>query len=111
MGDRVDLVFDALADPSRRFVLETLAARGSATTTELAGELPVTRQAVAKHLRSLVRAGLVRSQRSGRERHYVLDPAPLGDAAEWIACVGAEWDARLERLARHMRSATTTPPS
>jgi DNA-binding transcriptional ArsR family regulator len=102
VGDRVDLVFDALADPSRRFVLETLAARGSATTTELAGELPVTRQAVAKHLRSLHRAGLVRSQRRGRERRYELDPAPLDDAAGWIARVGSEWDARLGRLARHL---------
>jgi DNA-binding transcriptional ArsR family regulator len=111
VGDRVDLVFDALADPSRRFVLETLAARGSATTTELAGERPVPRQAVAKHLRSLLRAGLVRSQRRGRERHYELDPVPLGDAAAWIASVGAEWDTRLERLARHVggEASTTTP--
>jgi DNA-binding transcriptional ArsR family regulator len=100
--DRVDLVFTALADPSRRFLLETLAVRGTATPTELAGELPVTRQAVAKHLSALRSAGLVRSQRRGREHRYELDPAPLGDAAGWIAQVGRQWDARLGALARHL---------
>ena len=102
MGDRIDLVFTALADPSRRFVLQTLAARGSATPTELAGELPVTRQAVAKHLSALSAAGLVRSHKRGRENRYELDTAPLQDAAGWIAEVGAEWDARLAALARHV---------
>ena len=102
MRDRVDLVFAALADPSRRFVLETLATRGSATPTELAGELPVTRQAGTKHLVSLRTAGLVRSQRHGREHRFELDPSPLEDAAEWIALVGDQWDARLEALARHL---------
>jgi DNA-binding transcriptional ArsR family regulator len=103
--DRVDLVFTALADPSRRFVLETLAERGSATPTELAGELPVTRQAVAKHLTALSAAGLVRSRRHGREHRYELDPAPLGDAAGWIARVGVQWDERLAALARHLDAA------
>jgi DNA-binding transcriptional ArsR family regulator len=100
--DRVDLVFTALADPSRRFLLETLAARGTATPTELAGELPVTRQAVTKHLGALRSAGLVRSQRHGREHRYELDPAPLEDAAGWIARVGSQWDARLQALALHI---------
>jgi DNA-binding transcriptional ArsR family regulator len=100
--DRVDLVFTALADPSRRYLLETLAARGTATPTELAGELPVTRQAVAKHLSALRSAGLVRSHRRGREHRYELDPGPLEDAAGWIARVGSQWDARLQALARHI---------
>jgi DNA-binding transcriptional ArsR family regulator len=103
--DRVDLVFTALADPSRRFVLETLAVRGTATPTELAGELPVSRQAVAKHLAALHTAGLVRSQRRGREHRYELDPAPLEDAAGWIARVGTLWDRRLGALARHVGDA------
>ena len=81
-------------------MLETLATRGSATPTELAGELPVTRQAVAKHLASLRAAGLVRSRRRGREHRYELDPAPLEDAAGWIAQVGGQWDERLELLRR-----------
>src|SRR5205085_7600216 len=82
--DRVGPVFSALADPSRRFVVETLAARGSATATELAGELPVTRQAVAKHLAALGEAGLVSSSRSGRETRYRLTPEPLADALGWM---------------------------
>ena len=80
VGARVDLVFAALADPSRRFVLERLA-RGSASQSELAGELPVTRQAVAKHLATLRAAGLVHAERRGRETRYELESAPLGDAA------------------------------
>jgi DNA-binding transcriptional ArsR family regulator len=101
---RVDRVFGALADPSRRFVLEHLATRGSASQTELAGELPVTRQAVAKHLATLRDAGLVRAERRGRETRYELESAPLGDAAAWLEHVGAEWDGRFAALARHVAS-------
>ena len=91
-------VFAALADPHRRFVLETLAERGSATATELAAELPVTRQAVAKHLAALTAAGLVEPTRVGRETRYRLTPARLGEATAWIERVGAQWDARLLAL-------------
>jgi DNA-binding transcriptional ArsR family regulator len=97
-------VFTALADPTRRYVLETLAARGDATATELAAELPVTRQAVAKHLAALNEAGLVESRREGRETRYELTPEPLGDAMDWIAGVGATWDDRLRALRRHLRN-------
>ena len=102
MGDRIDRVFDALADPSRRFLVERLAASGTATPTELAGELPVSRQAVAKHLASLEAAGLVNGTRVGRNTVYRLDPAPLSAATDWIARVGAEWDQRLAALAAHV---------
>jgi DNA-binding transcriptional ArsR family regulator len=95
-------VFDALGDPSRRFLLETLSARGEATATELAAELPVTRQAVSKHLAALARAGLVTSERAGRETQYRVTPAPLEDAIEWMARVGGEWDVRLARLRKHL---------
>jgi DNA-binding transcriptional ArsR family regulator len=95
-------VFDALADPNRRYVLEALAERETATATELAAELPVTRQAVAKHLAALSEAGLVESRREGRETRYELTPAPLGDAMGWMASVGAQWDSRLGRLQRHL---------
>jgi DNA-binding transcriptional ArsR family regulator len=97
-------VFAALADPSRRYVLETLAARGTVTATELAGELPVTRQAVAKHLGLLRSAGLVAASRSGRETRYRLTPAPLGSALDWMERVGAEWDERLAALRAHLDS-------
>jgi DNA-binding transcriptional ArsR family regulator len=102
MRDRVDLVFTALADPNRRFVVETLATRGSATATELAGELPVTRQAVAKHLAALGDAGLVESSRAGRETRYRLTPEPLSEALTWMEHVGAQWDDRLDALRAHL---------
>lgn len=100
MRGGVDAVFSALADERRRSVVELLAARGSATATELAADLPVTRQAVAKHLASLGEAGLVEMTRSGREARYRLTPEPLGEAVAWIEQVGARWDERLAALER-----------
>jgi DNA-binding transcriptional ArsR family regulator len=93
-------VFAALGDPTRREVFEQVAARGDATATELAAALPVTRQAVAKHLSVLAGAGLVQPRREGRETRYAPTPAPLGDAIAWMADLGAQWDARLARLQR-----------
>jgi ArsR family transcriptional regulator, cadmium/lead-responsive transcriptional repressor len=99
-ADRLGPVFSALSDPNRRYVVEALAERGDATATELASELPVTRQAVAKHLGALRDAGLVEATRAGRETRYRLTPQPLGDAVSWIERVGAQWDARLAALRR-----------
>jgi DNA-binding transcriptional ArsR family regulator len=99
-----DLVFAALADPTRRAVIGRLA-QEPLSASALAGELPVSRQAVAKHLAALDRAGLVRSHREGREQLYRLDPAPLGEAMAWMTSVGAEWDDRLNRLQRRARTA------
>jgi DNA-binding transcriptional ArsR family regulator len=95
-------VFDALADPNRRYVIQALAQRPTATATELAAELPVTRQAVSKHLAALGDAGLVDSAREGRETRYRLTPGPLGEAMDWMAEVGADWDTRLTRLRDHL---------
>ena len=100
--DRLGPLFSALADPHRRYVVETLASRGAATATQLAAELPVTRQAVTKHLAALRQAGLVHAERRGRETRYELDLAPLGDAAGWIERIGGRWDERLEALSRHV---------
>jgi DNA-binding transcriptional ArsR family regulator len=83
-------VFGALADPSRRQVIDYLAEQGTATATELTGELPMTRQAVTKHLATLADAGLVESERQGRETRYRLTEA------------GEEWDERLDALRRHL---------
>jgi DNA-binding transcriptional ArsR family regulator len=102
MHGGVDAVFSALADGRRRSVVELLAEHGSATATELAASLPVTRQAVAKHLASLDEAGLVTRTRRGREAHYQLRPAPLAEAVSWIEQVGATWDSRLAALERHL---------
>jgi DNA-binding transcriptional ArsR family regulator len=91
-------VFSALADPTRRTVVEALATRDTATATELAAELPVTRQAVSKHLTALSSAGLVASERRGRETHYRLTPDALEDALDWMEHVGTQWERRLAAL-------------
>lgn len=96
--DRLDAVFAALADPTRRHMLERLSTEGAATPTELAADLPMTRQAVSKHLALLDRAGLVHPERRGRETRYEASAASLTDAVAWLARVGAGWDARLSRL-------------
>jgi len=101
---RVDSVFSALSDPSRRRLLESLAARESASLTELASQLPVTRQAVSKHLAALAEAGLVESARTGRETHYSLTPQPLDDAMVWMERIGEQWDERLAHLREHLSS-------
>jgi len=97
-----DSVFSALSDPSRRRLLESLANRESASLTELASDLPVTRQAVSKHLAALGQAGLVESARCGRETRYSLTPEPLAEALEWMERIGDRWDDRLVRLREHL---------
>jgi DNA-binding transcriptional ArsR family regulator len=98
----VDAVFVALADPTRRRVVETLARGGTVTASGLAAQLPMTRQAVAKHLSALRGADLVTASRVGRETHYKLRPQPLDEAAHWIQMVSAEWDDRLDALRRSL---------
>ena len=101
----VDELWSAVADPTRRRVLDVLLDRGQATATILAGELPVTRQAVAKHLAVLDRAGLVEGRRRGREVRYEIRPQRLDAATRSIAQVAAEWDARLSAIKRIAESA------
>lgn len=95
----VDGVLGALGDPTRRIVVELLAAGGGRTATSLAGELPVTRQAVVQHLAVLREAGLVESRRAGREVRFELRPAALTATAAWMADVAATWDSRLAVIA------------
>ena len=106
---RAEAVFEALADSTRRQVVWLLAETGPATATELAGDLPVTRQAVAKHLATLAEAGLVTSDRHGRETRYQLTPEPLAEAVSWMASVGSQWDDRLQALERYLESGTPRP--
>ena len=102
-ADPVGAVFAALADPTRRQLVETLARGSAATPTSLAAGLPMTRQAVTKHLHALSEAGLVSASREGRETRYELTPHALGQATGWLAAVGADWDQRLSRLERILR--------
>ncbi|HEY2770372.1 MAG TPA: metalloregulator ArsR/SmtB family transcription factor [Solirubrobacteraceae bacterium] len=100
--DRAGAVFGALADPTRRALLSTIADQRSATATELASELPISRQAVLKHLTALADAGLLDRERAGREVRYRVTPEPLSDAVSWMADVGAQWDDRLGALRRQL---------
>lgn len=100
-----DALWAAVADPTRRRVLDTLLDRGEASSTALAQELPVTRQAVAKHLAVLDRVGLVAARRQGREVRYAVQPQRLDEAAEAMARVAAQWDRRLARIKRLAESA------
>jgi DNA-binding transcriptional ArsR family regulator len=96
-----DRVFSALSDPTRRALLRTIAEQPAATATQLASGLPISRQAVLKHLTALTEAGLIDRQRAGREVRYRVTPQPLSDAVSWIADVGAQWDTRLAALKRN----------
>lgn len=100
---QVGFVFDALGDPTRREVVARLGSLGSATPTQLARDLPISRQAITKHLTMLASAGLVSYQRTGRETVYRLTPQPFEDAVSWMAQVGAEWDTRLAALRSQLR--------
>lgn len=95
---------EAIADTSRRRVLDLLLAHGEVTPTALAAELPFTRQAVAKHLAVLDRAGLVESTRHGREVRYSVRPQHLDIAVRAMTKVAARWDARLEAIKRMAES-------
>lgn len=93
-------VLAALADPARQVLLDQLAARGTATATELARGSTVSRQAIVKHLGVLHRCGLVSSERVGREVRYAPRSAPLEATASWMVDLAAEWDRRLEAIKR-----------
>ncbi|MFI7058870.1 ArsR/SmtB family transcription factor [Streptosporangium canum] len=98
--EAADSVLVALADPTRRQLLDLLAAQGEATATTLAGRLPVSRQAVVKHLAVLDAAGLVSGSRVGREMRYAVRPAALDATARWMAALAADWDRRLANIKR-----------
>ena len=98
-------LFAALADPTRRQVIRSLSGAEPVTASGLAAELPITRQAIAKHLGALERAGLVEPRRAGRETRYRLTPEPLDGAIAWMEEVGARWDRSLARLSERARRA------
>jgi len=93
-----DELWAALGDPTRRRLLDLLLADGHGTATSLSDRMPVTRQAVAKHLVVLERAELVVARKEGREVRYVVNEAQFARAVRQLATVGAAWDARLRRI-------------
>lgn len=99
-ADVVDSVLTALADPTRRRLLDLLSAQGQATATTLAGGLPISRQAVVKHLTVLDAAGLVGSVKVGREVRYAVRPEALDATARWMAALASDWDRRLAKIKR-----------
>ena len=99
-----DAVFGALSDPTRRKLLALLDEHPEASATELARQLPVSRQAVVKHLAALSEAGLVASHRVGREVRFHPTPAPMSEAMEWMVTIGAQWDDRLADLQTRLGS-------
>jgi DNA-binding transcriptional ArsR family regulator len=100
-------VFTALADPTRRAILAALAAGGPTTATELATRLPITRQAIAKHLALLAEAGLVAAEPGERRRvRYRLRSAPMQVAQQFLAALARDWDSQLESLQDHLDAAS-----
>jgi ArsR family transcriptional regulator, cadmium/lead-responsive transcriptional repressor len=95
-----DDLWSAIGDPTRRRMLDLLLVDGVATATTLSEQLPVTRQAVTKHLGVLDRVGLVHVTPAGREKRYRVDDAQLARAVAQLSTVGATWDARLRRIKR-----------
>jgi DNA-binding transcriptional ArsR family regulator len=96
-------VFVALADPSRRAILAELASGGPATATDLAGMLPITRQAITKHLALLADAGLLTAEPGERRRvRYRLRSAPMQVAQQFLAALARDWDSRLDALKDHL---------
>jgi DNA-binding transcriptional ArsR family regulator len=108
-------VFSVLADPTRRAILAALAADGPATATDLADRLPVTRQAIAKHLALLAEAGLVTAEQGERRRvRYRLRSAPMQVAQQFLAALARDWDRPLDALTKHLDAsagAGTTRPT
>lgn len=95
-----DDLWSAVGDPTRRQLLDLLLVDGGGTATTLSARLPVTRQAVSKHLAVLDRVGLVHVTPEGRERRYRVDEDQLARAVAQLAAVGATWDNRLRRIKR-----------
>ena len=105
-------VFTALADPSRRAILAALAAGGPATATDLAARLPISRQAIAKHMALLAEAGLVSAEPGERRRvRYRLRSAPMQVAQQFLAALARDWDSQLESLQDHLDAAAAAQPT
>jgi DNA-binding transcriptional ArsR family regulator len=108
-GGSVDRVFHALADPSRRLIVERLSL-GPASVTELARPLPMSLPAVVQHLQVLETSGLVRSEKVGRVRTCQIEPAALRPVEQWLSARRSSWERRLERLGDYLAESDDEPP-
>ena len=108
-GERVDRIFAALADPSRRLMVERLS-RGPASISELARPLPMSLPAVVQHLQVLEASGLVRSEKIGRVRTCEIEPAALRPVEQWIGARRSNWERRLDRLGDYLAEGDDEPP-
>jgi DNA-binding transcriptional ArsR family regulator len=107
-----EAVFAALAEPTRRSILSALAARGPMTATDLASQLPITRQAITKHLELLAAAGLVMAEPGERRRiRYRVNAAPMAMAQSYLAALARDWDSKLARLQRVLDASPSQPES
>jgi DNA-binding transcriptional ArsR family regulator len=107
-----EAVFAALADPTRRAILAALAADGPATATDLALRLPISRQAIAKHLALLAETGLVAAEPGERRRvRYRLRSAPMQVAQQFLAALARDWDRQLDALKDHLDTIAAAQPS
>src|SRR5881397_1395884 len=108
MTTMLDATMLALADPTRRGILQRLS-HGEARVTDIARPFPMSLNGVSKHIRALERAGLVRRRRAGKEHLLSLDARPLDDAAKWIETQRAEWTSRLDALDQLLRQQEPEP--
>jgi DNA-binding transcriptional ArsR family regulator len=108
-AESIDRVFQALADPSRRVIVERLS-RGPASVSELARPLPMSLPAVVQHLQVLETSGLVSSEKIGRVRTCQIEPAALGPVEEWISARRSIWERRLDRLGDYLAEGGDEPP-
>jgi DNA-binding transcriptional ArsR family regulator len=108
-GESIDRVFQALADPSRRVIVERLSL-GPASVSELARPLPMSLPAVVQHLHVLEASGLVRSEKTGRVRTCRIEPAALRPVEQWISARRSDWERRLDRLGDYLAERDDEPP-
>ena len=100
----MEKIFAAVADATRRQILDRLRSHGPLSIRQLADPLPISRQAVTKHLDTLLKSGLVEMRRVGRERMHFLNPQPLQELEEWLQPYSERWDRRLARLQQHLET-------
>jgi len=99
---RLDAVYDALSDATRRAIVERLARFGAQKISDLARPFHITKQAITKHIKVLERAGLLRREIRGREHHCALEAGPMHDAATWLEQNRKQWEARLDSLGAYL---------